>query len=203
MSQTTVVESKANWNGPILTKIPAEELSKMRRWLLGGGILLIALGIWDLWDDLLKGILEVITGIIITFLELFFEYIKNKKTFYGTSIDFPAEHLNLLYNICEEFLKENGYYYEKMEENYSVVKGKGFEIQPSGIRLVLFDVKAPISGHIARVGIRNIDESNQQQAIELQVKLDNYFLKKNLVGKNRLNVRTRYEWDGRKYIPMR
>lgn len=202
MSRNVVIELKANWNGPLSTTIPIEQLSKMRRWVFGGGILLIALGVWLFLKNSISGILEIMVGIILLSIGIFVETIKNKPSFRGTSIDFPSDYLNQVFKKCEDFLKENRYYYEKTEENYKILKGKGFELQPSRVRLIIFNVKAPISGHVARLGIRNIDKQNLQQAIELQIKLDNYFIKNSLIGKNPANIRTRYEWDGAKYIPM-
>lgn len=203
MQQITVVELKANWNGPLSINIPVEDLSKMRRWAFGGGILLILIGVWFWTDNLISGIFMIIIGTIILFLGIFIELIKSKQSFRGTSIDFLPNYIDYLYGRCEQFLKENKYHYKSIQENYGLLKGNGFELQPSGVRIIIFDVKAPLSGRVTRLGLRNINEQNLQEGIELQVKLDNYFVNNNLIGKNPQNIRTRYQWDSTKYIPMR
>jgi hypothetical protein len=199
----SVVELISKWNGPLSLGFAIEDLTKIRIWLFGGGGLLLVLGIFFYLNNSTPGPFLIFISIILIVLGIFIEIIKNKQSLQGTSIDFQPEVKNNIYRVCEQFLKENNYNYKPTQENYGLIKGNGFELIPSGIKIILFDIKAPMSGQVLRLGIRNINESTLQEGIILQIKLDNHFVNNNLIGKNPQNVRTRFLWDGNKYIPMR
>ena len=203
MYQQTEFELRANWNGAIFVGIPADQLRKIRLWLFGGGGFLIFLGIVNHLMGSLSGIFIIIIGAIILFLGIFIEAVKNKKSLSGTSIDFPPTYLGFLYGMIEQFLVHYGYSYRTIQENYGIVIGEGFELHPSSVRLTIFDVKAPLTGRVIRMGIRNVDEHNHQEAIDLQIKMDNFFVYNNMIGQNPFKIRTRYLWDGKKYSPKR
>lgn len=150
----------------------------------------------------MSGILLIFIGGLVISLGGLVEWAKNKKSLKGTSIDFTLDKKDYIYKFTRKFLDKEDYEYDNVTEDFKLMKGHGFEIKPSGVRLVVFGVKGMSSGKVARLGIRNVDETNQQEAIKIQVKLDELFRKKGMRGKNPQDMDTRYQWDGEEYRPM-
>ena len=199
MKRDNIVELEANWNSLVLAGIPEEDLKKMRLWCFGGGGLLIVLGLLDSMDPFL-----IFGGGLVLFLGIFVEIMKDKQQFQGTAIDFPPDYKEDLYDTCEDFLIKEGHDYEPMVEDLKLIKGYGFELRPSKIRLIVFDLTTSQSRACMRLGLRNISRDYLQEAIRLQIELDNFFLENDFIGiKPNKAKPPQYLWNESEYVPLR
>lgn len=203
--QPNVINLKAGWNSSLCIKIPKKQIIKLRLLTFGGGGLVLVLGLIGSYCKRMYGYFCIFIGAIVIFLGLFVEWAKGKQSLQGTSIDFNPNEENRTHFLCENFLKEHDLQYTYVKESYGIVSGSGYELLPSGIRLIVFNVNVPmigLSGRCTRLGIRNINENTLQEAIRLHIDLDEYLIQNNLVGHNPFNKETKYVWDGVKYTPL-
>ena len=132
----------------------------------------------------------------------------NKKALMGTSIDMVDVPKDDLLRLVEEYLRSRGYKYRPNQENFMILKGEGFELLDTSVRLTVFEVKpAHLSGDsplsrkkkASRLGLRNIDKGNVQTAIAIQIELDRIFKEKGMKGSPPRPIPVVYRWNGNGY----
>lgn len=200
----------SGWNSSLVGKLTTKKKWTLRGLVLGIGSIFLVIGLtMMLVFDSFGGLYELGLGAgLILVVWPFMEWAMKQKAFMGTSIDLVGIEKWELYRILEEYLRSRGFRFRRNQEDFRIMKGVGFELTDSAVRLTIFEVKpmhlssgAPLlkSPKASRLGIRNIDPGNVQTGIALQIDLDKIFTEKGIKGSPPRQKTIIYRWNGKGY----
>jgi hypothetical protein len=206
-----VISLLSGWNWSIATD-PPKRRWKIRISLFLALLFLITVGTIDFFVfDLVLGISEFALAAALLLIWPLIEWMVRQKAINGTSIDIVGISMEELLGLMEWYLRSREYRYRYNQERLIIMKGEGFQLLDSSIRLTVFEVKPPhLSGksHFSkgkkalRLGIRNVDRRNMQEAIAIHIDLDWFFKERGIRGSPPRRIPVVYKWDGNSYTTV-
>jgi hypothetical protein len=200
----------SGWNSSLTAKLSTKKKWISRGLVLGTGLLLIISGLcFNFLGGNIDGFYEIGLGagfILVVWPVL--EWVMRSKAHMGTSIDLVGMQKEDLLRLIEEYLRSRGFRYRPNQENLIIMKGEGFELLDTSLRLTVFKIKPMhlssgpaflIGPKASRLGIRNMDIGNHQTAIAIQIDLDRLFMEIGIKGSPPRSIPVIYRWNGKGY----
>jgi len=188
----TIVELSQPWSGSLFRQVGPEQLFFMGLVCFVHLVLFLIITVMYFGEGrvLLASLCSVVVFFFLLMGTLCFLMLKRPEQLFQILTDFKSHQIDQLLGSCKEFI---GAYCDEQDKTFTITdkgpllgviqrKGWEFYLQPDNIVLGVFHMFYLSGKHVTRLGIRNVNDQNRQEAIRLHIQIDRHLLSSKLMG---------------------